>query len=218
MSSGFGIWPGYGLVFAATVLEFLGLPAPGGILVAIAAFQLAHQPLGLLSLIVVASLGSTVGDLPWYLVGRCGSARLLDFYCKFTLGSKTCVSNTESFFRRFGTSSLLFSKLLAGVRLFAPPMAGLAGYSLYSFLVLDWLGGILWAGFFVLSGLIFGPRLPFNISNQTILLLTIVPPVVFALLRLAKRAIRGSAEKAINLTSKSDVQSTTTAEAGARIP
>ena len=39
---------GYGFIFLATLLEFLGLPAPGGLPVALAAASLALGKLGLI--------------------------------------------------------------------------------------------------------------------------------------------------------------------------
>lgn len=141
MSPGHTVAISYGGIFLLSALEFLGLPVPGGIVPAVAGAHLTGKQQGLVSLILVASFGATVGDIPWYLLGRLRSKRLLHLYCKFTLGSAMCVVHTESFFHRFGILSLVFSKLVPGVRLFAPPMAGLTGYSLGSFLVLDWLGG-----------------------------------------------------------------------------
>ena len=193
------ISPGYWVVFLAAALEFLGLPAPGGILLAACAATAAQHSLDLASLILSGALGAAAGDIPWYFVGRSGGGRLLRLYCRFTLGSRTCVAHTESFFHRFGILSLVFSKFFPGVRLFAPPMAGLARYTLSEFLVLDLLGAILWATFFALAGRVFGPRFALAISGQTIWLLTIAPFVLFLLVRVVKRVVRGPAEDVLPL-------------------
>ncbi len=194
MLSGGTVSISYGLIFLGATLEFLGLPFPGGILVAVAGATLARGSLRLVPLICVAAVGAVAGETPWYFLGRLGSNRLLHLYCRFTLGSRTCVTHTESFFRRFGILSLVFSKFFSGVRLFAPPMAGLAGYSFRSFLVLDFVGGVLWAGSFALSGKILGPRLPVVMSGQTVWVLTLGPLLLFFLIRVVKRMMKGSAE------------------------
>ncbi len=100
----------YAFVFLSTALEFLGLPFPGGILVAIAGAAVARGKLRLIPLICVAALGAAAGETPWYFLGRFGGNHLLHLYCKFTLGSRACVAHTKSFFRRFGILSLVFSK------------------------------------------------------------------------------------------------------------
>ena len=125
----------YVFIFLMVALEFLGLPFPGGILVAIAGAAVVRGKLRLIALICVAALGAAAGETPWYFLGRFGGHHLLHLYCKFTLGSRACVANTKSFFHRFGILSLVFSKFFTGVRLFAPPMAGLVGYSFSSFLL-----------------------------------------------------------------------------------
>jgi membrane protein DedA with SNARE-associated domain len=56
----------YGFVFLMTMLEFLGLPAPGGILVAIVGAALPEGNMRLIPLICVAALGAAAGDTPWY--------------------------------------------------------------------------------------------------------------------------------------------------------
>lgn len=194
MTSGNILPAGYVFLLLMTSLEFFGLPVPGGLLVAVASAALPEGKLRLVPLIVVAAIGAAAGDTPWYFLGRFGGSRLLHLYCKFTLGSRACVSHTETFFHRFGILSLVVSKMFSGVRLFAPPMAGMMGYPFAAFLGLDLLGGFLWATVFVLAGRVFGPRLLLSMGNRTIWIITVVPFFLFFLVRVAKRAIKGPAE------------------------
>lgn len=197
MFSASGRSVGYGLVFLATLLEFLGLPAPGGLLVALAAAGLANGKTGFIPLICVAAIAAAAGDLPWYFLGRFGGMRLLRGYCKFTLGSRFCVKHAESFFRRVGSLSLVVSKLISGVRAFAAPIAGMQGYSFGRFVLLDLLGGFLWAAFFATAGRLIGPTLSFRIGNKTVLAITVVPFLIFLLFRIVRRAVKGPAEDAL---------------------
>ncbi len=146
-----------------------------------------------------------MGDAPWYFLGRYGGARVLHSYCKYTLGSRTCVANTERFFRRFGIQTLIFSKFFPGVRLFAPPFAGSAGYPFTSFLYLDMLGGFLWAGTLVLFGRILGPQIPWAFTTKWVWFFTFVPVVMFYLARLARRMIKGPAEESYPFKSMAEL-------------
>ncbi len=184
----------YGVIFLATLLEFLGLPAPGGLLVALAASSLGEEKMGLIPLICVAATAAAIGDIPWYFLGRFGGMPLLRGYCKFTLGSRSCVQHAESFFRRFGGFSLIVSKLISGVRAFVAPIAGIQGYSFVRFMLLDLLGGFFWAVFFAFTGWAFGSSLSLRVGNRGVVTMTAVPFLVFFLFRVVRRAVKGPAE------------------------
>jgi membrane protein DedA with SNARE-associated domain len=207
-----GHWLGLVVIFTATALEFLGLPAPGGPLpVFMAASSASNKEILLLTL--VAAVGSALGDAPWYFLGRIGGGRVLLAYCKFTLGSRSCVANTERLFNRYGIVTLTFSKFFPGVRLFAPPFAGSARYPFRSFFYLDLLGGFLWAGSLVLFGKLLGPQIPWAFTPRWVWAITIVPVVIFILARLAKRMIHGPAEEAFQLPLKSEPEHAMTSDA-----
>jgi membrane-associated protein len=195
------MWLGGSMIFAATLLEFLGLPAPGGPLIVLAAAASGTGVKGMLLLTLVAGVGAALGDAPWFFLGRFGGARVLRSYCKFTLGSRACVANTERFFHRFGILTLTFSKFFPGVRLFAPPFAGSAGYPFASFLYLDLLGGFLWAGSLVLFGRVLGPQFHWAFKAQWVWFFTFVPVAIFVLARVVRRMIKGPAEGAFPLPS-----------------
>lgn len=193
------LWFSSGLIFTATLLEFLGLPAPGGPLLVMAAAGPTTSNTGIFFLIIVAGLAAAAGDAPWYFLGRYGGARLLRSYCKYTLGSGACVANTERFFHRFGILALTFSKFVPGVRLFAPPFAGSAGYPFASFLYLDVLGGLLWAGSLVLLGRTLGPQIPWAFTTRWVLFFNFGPVTIFFIAKIVKRMIKGTAEEALQL-------------------
>jgi membrane protein DedA with SNARE-associated domain len=201
-SPGTGPALGYGIIFLVTIVEFLGLPAPGGPLVVLAAAQSATSNTGMVFLTLAGGIASAIGDAPWYFLGRYGGVRVLRFYCKFTLGSTACVSNTERFFRRFGVVTLVFSKFFSGVRLFAPPLAGYSGYSFPGFFILDLIGGFLWAGSLVLFGKILAPHIHWALSSEGIWILSFLPVGLFVLGRLFKRLMKGPGEEVIPLVSR----------------
>ncbi|TAM83394.1 MAG: DedA family protein [Acidobacteria bacterium] len=206
------LWLGSSAVFAAAVLEFLGFPSPGGPLVVLAGAEAASGNRGILFLTLVAGLGATLGEAPWYFLGRYGGTRVLHVYCKFTLGSRTCVLNTERFFRRFGILTLLFSKFFPGVRMFAPPFVGSAGYPIMGFFCLDLLGGFLWAGSLALSGRILGPHAPWVLTGQWVWVFTFAPVVVFLVGRLAKRMIKGPGENGLPFKSNPEPSGVSSAD------
>jgi membrane protein DedA with SNARE-associated domain len=108
---------------------------------------------------------------------------------------------------------LIFSKVFPGVRLFGSPFAGSAGYSFTSFVYLDLLGGLLWAGCLVLVGRVLGPQIPWAFT-RCVWTFTFAPVAIFLVARLARRMINGPAEESYPL--KSNAKPSVANIAGAR--
>jgi membrane protein DedA with SNARE-associated domain len=142
-------------VFVNVLLEQLGLPVPA-LPTLIVAGALAAQ--GLLSgtlVLVGAVAASLFADYLWYLLGRRQGYRVLRTLCRISLSPDSCVRQTESFFERYGLSSLLFAKFVPGFSTVAPPLAGASHAAVPAFLLWDAGGALLWAGSGFVLGAIF---------------------------------------------------------------
>lgn len=134
----------YLTVFLGLLLEYLGLPIPGELILL---FFGALVFWGKFKLLVVIAIGLTavlLGDHFWYFAGRRGGRKWLRWFCRATLGSAQCMARTEYFFQRFGPASLLFAKFVPGFRTFAMPMAGMTAVPFRRFFVFDLIGSFLW--------------------------------------------------------------------------
>jgi len=100
-------------------------------------------------------VASTLGSLPWFLAGQRFGHRTLKFTCKVSLSPDSCVRQTEAVFERHGAVTLLISKFVPGLAHVTPPLAGAFGFRLPSFLFLNAIGAILWAGAGLILGLLF---------------------------------------------------------------
>ncbi len=94
----------------------------------------------------------------WYFSGRLGGRRLLNAYCRLSLGSKRCQSRAREYFKRFGPLTIIIGRFVAGVRIFTAPMAGTGIISYPRYLLFDAVGALLWAGVFVGLGYLLGDR------------------------------------------------------------
>lgn len=133
---------GYLVVFGVLLLENLGLPVPGLIVLIIAGGLVAGGKLGLPLVIVAGVAGALIGDLVWYALGRWRGRPVLGFLCRLSLNPDTCVGSTERFFLRHGMPTLLIAKFLPGLNTVAPPLMGTLRARFGSFLAYD-LGGAL---------------------------------------------------------------------------
>lgn len=134
---------GYLVVFGVILLENLGLPVPGSIVLIVGGAFVAAGRLSLVLVVVLAVLAALLGDLAWYAGGRWRGRPILNFLCQLSLNPDTCVGTTERFFLRFGMPTLFFAKFLPGVNTVTPPLLGILRTPLVPFLAYDLAGALL---------------------------------------------------------------------------
>ena len=146
---------GLPLVFAAVLVEQMGLPLPAfpWLLAAgaLAAEDLVH-PASALLLVVAACL---LADVFWFYWGRLRGQRVLRLLCWMSLEPDTCVRRTQDLFGRYGLRSIAVNKFLPGISTVVPPLAGMTGIGLGVFLALDAIASLLYAGALLGLGYVF---------------------------------------------------------------
>ena len=145
------------VVATATFIDATGLPFPGRLFL-VAAGASAGDPMRAATLAVAGAVGAVAGDHLWYATGRLGGHSLLRAYCRLSLGSGRCVSRAREHFERFGPLTIIMGRFVAGVRIFAAPMAGTGLISYPQYLLFDAVGGLVWAGAFVGLGYLLGDQ------------------------------------------------------------
>lgn len=156
---GFLLRHGYPLLFALVLAEQLGAPIPAepfllamGALIGTGKYSFTEA----LSLSLIACLAA---DGVWYGIGRRKGSSVLKLLCRISLEPDSCVSSTRQTFKKLGGWALVIAKFVPGLSTVAPPMAGLSRMAWWRFLGADGLGGILWAGVFLLLGHVFRAQL-----------------------------------------------------------
>ncbi|MFD1050693.1 DedA family protein, partial [Kibdelosporangium lantanae] len=139
----------YLLVGGVVLIESLGIPLPGEI-VLVSAALLASQThhMDPLWIGVFASAGAIVGDSIGYLIGRKGGERLFAWAGrKFPkhFGPKT-IAKAKDLFQRKGVYAVFFGRFIALLRILAGPLSGSLHMPYGRFLAANALGGIVWAG------------------------------------------------------------------------
>lgn len=147
------------VLFVAVFAEQIGLPIPA-IPVLLAAGALAgtgRMDLG--AAVVLTVVACTLGDLIWYVLGRYKGRHVLGLLCRISLEPDSCVRQTESFFLRHGSWSLVLAKFIPGVSTVTPALAGLFAVTIRRFLLFNGLGAFLWAMAFIVPGYLFSSQL-----------------------------------------------------------
>ncbi|MBB0247087.1 DedA family protein, partial [Streptomyces alkaliphilus] len=138
----------YTLVTVVILIEMLGVPLPGEIILVSGALLASQGVVDPLWVGVCATFGACVGDSLGYLIGRKGGRPLFArlgrrFPHHF---SESNVAAAERAFERWGAWAVFFGRFVALLRIFAGPLAGVLRMPYGKFLAADLPGGVLWAG------------------------------------------------------------------------
>jgi membrane protein DedA with SNARE-associated domain/rhodanese-related sulfurtransferase len=146
---------GLALVFVNVLIEQLGLPVPAVPVLVLTGALAADGRLSALAVLGVALIASTLSDTAWYIAGRVYGTRVMKLLCRVSLSPDSCVRQTEAQFERWGRLALILGKFVPGLATIAPPLAGSMRLGWPSFLLLNSLGILLWAGAAVGAGMVF---------------------------------------------------------------
>jgi membrane protein DedA with SNARE-associated domain len=140
---------GYVGLFVLAVLSSACIPIPSEVAFGFAgalctAAVTGHVQFTLWAVIVVGTFGSLVGSVIAYEVGRSAGRTIVDRWGKWLLLSHRDLDNTERWFEKYGTASVLISRVVPFVRSFISVPAGIAEMNRPRFAVLTTIGSAVW--------------------------------------------------------------------------
>jgi membrane protein DedA with SNARE-associated domain/rhodanese-related sulfurtransferase len=150
---------GAAVLFAAVFIEQMGVPLPAmPWLLAAGALAGTGKMSGVVAL-SAATFGSVVADLIWFYLGRRYGNRVLKLLCRISIEPDSCVRRTQNVFTRYGMKGLVVAKFFPGLSTLAPPLAASAGVSFPRFFLFDAAGSLIYAGTFIVLGIVFSRQL-----------------------------------------------------------
>jgi membrane protein DedA with SNARE-associated domain len=156
---------GYLGVMLAMAIESAMVPLPSELILPFAGFlvsdttniePLTHSAWNFWIVVVVATLGNTLGSLIAYAIGAWGGRPFLERYGKYLLIRPHEIEAAERFFARWGAQTAFFSRLLPIVRTFISFPAGVARMPIRKFVVYSTAGAFLWSTALVWAGVQLG--------------------------------------------------------------
>jgi membrane protein DedA with SNARE-associated domain len=136
---------GYLAVFLGILLENLGIPLPGETITIVAGFLAGSGELNYWLVLICATLGAFIGGICGYSVGRYGGWQLLLTVSKFFRISEVQLEEFKDKFANNAVKAVFFGRFVALFRIFASPMAGVAGMPVGQFLGVNLAGAAAWA-------------------------------------------------------------------------
>ena len=152
---------GYIGVMIAMTIESAMIPLPSELILPYAGFlvsdtsqlePLTKGPWSFWIVVIVGTIGNTLGSLIAYAIGAYGGRPFLERWGKYLLIRHHELELAEHFFRRYGAATAFVSRLLPVVRTFISFPAGVARMPLLQFIVYSTAGAFLWSILLVYAG------------------------------------------------------------------
>lgn len=151
---------GYGAIFAAMFLENLFPPIPSEVIMPLGGFYVQQGKLALLPVVLAGLLGTVLGALPWYGIGRLVNEEKIEHWLSRHgrwLGiSPAELHRTRSWFNHHGTALVFWGRLIPGIRTLISVPAGIEMMPLAPFLLWTTAGSLIWTLLLTLAGLALG--------------------------------------------------------------
>jgi membrane protein DedA with SNARE-associated domain len=152
---------GYLGVMAAMAIESAMVPLPSELILPYAGFlvsdttqlePLTKGPWAFWIVVVVATIGNTIGSCIGYAIGAYGGRPFLHRWGRYLLIREHEIDAAERFFARYGAATAFFSRLLPVVRTFISFPAGVARMPIGRFIAFSTAGAFLWSIALVFAG------------------------------------------------------------------
>lgn len=149
-------------VMILMLAENLFPPIPSELIMPLAGFSAARGEMSLWTVIVAGVVGSLLGALFWYYVGRWfGIDRLKSWserYGRWLTISPDDIDAASEWFRRHGRLAVAIGRLIPAIRTVISIPAGMGGMPLGPFLGYTLVGTTIWVTFLAASGFILEAR------------------------------------------------------------
>jgi membrane protein DedA with SNARE-associated domain len=151
---------GYGAIFAAMFLENLFPPIPSELIMPLGGFYVQQQKLALVPVVLAGLLGTVLGALPWYGIGRLVNEERIEHWLerhgRWIGISPQELHRSREWFNRHGTALVFWGRLVPGIRTLISIPAGIEMMPLGPFLIWTTAGSLIWTLFLTVAGMALG--------------------------------------------------------------
>jgi membrane protein DedA with SNARE-associated domain len=181
----------YALVFAIAFIENVFPPSPSDTIIVFGGSLVGIGHTGFHETLLAATLGSTLGFMTMYQIGKWFGARILE-QGKVKFIPASSVQTVGEWFRKYGYWLIIGNRFLSGTRAVVSFFAGMSKLNLAYTTALCFLSALAWNGLLVTAGFYLGKnweRIGFYLStySQVVTGILIVGAVVLIARFLAKK-------------------------------
>jgi membrane protein DedA with SNARE-associated domain len=140
------------LMFAENVFP----PIPSEVIVPLAGFMVSKGELSFVGVVIAGTLGSVLGSLPFYYMGRKIEEkrlrRLTQKYGRWLTISEDDIDSAKVWFDKYGGWTVFFCRLIPGIRSLISLPAGIEQMNAISFILWSTAGMALWTTILTTAG------------------------------------------------------------------
>ncbi len=142
--------------------------------------KLLNVPVSLLMFCVLAAaiLGSLLGYLTGRYFGDSIQNREESLFFK-----KKYIENTQKYFEKYGSQTLVIARFLPVIRTFSPILAGIVKMKFYKFMIFNVLGAFIWTIVLVGGGFYFGEKFPWIVDYVQYIIFFFLGITTFTVIR-----------------------------------
>lgn len=153
---------GYFGILLLIAVENLFPPIPSEVILTFGGFMTTRTGLTPVGVIAVATLGSVLGAIILYYIGRIVSVermeKIVDRWGKILRVKKEDLHRADAWFDKHGNKAVFFCRMIPLIRSLISIPAGMSGMKLAPFLFYTTIGTIIWNTILVLLGTTLGER------------------------------------------------------------
>ena len=150
----------YLVIGFAMFLENIIPPIPSEIIMPLGGFFVYQGNLNFYVLVFFGLLGTVLGALPWYYLGKLLNEKKLSNFIeskgKFLGITVQDLAKSRKWFDKYGVSLVFWGRLVPGIRTLISVPAGIELMPLGKFLVWTSFGSLIWVMILTIAGYIFG--------------------------------------------------------------
>ena len=149
----------YLTICLAMFLENIIPPIPSEIIMPLGGFFVYQQKLNFFILVFWGLLGTILGSLPWYYLGRLVNEKRLSNFLekkgKYLGISSNDLTKSKRWFEKYGVPLVFWGRLVPGIRTLISVPAGIELMPLRKFLIWTTLGSFIWVAILTYAGYLF---------------------------------------------------------------
>ena len=154
----------YLTICLAMFLENIIPPIPSELIMPLGGFFVYQQKLNFYFLVFWGLLGTILGSLPWYYLGRLVNEKRLSNFLekqgKYLGISTNDLIKSKKWFEKYGVSLVFWGRLVPGIRTLISVPAGIELMPLRKFLIWTTFGSLIWVALLTYGGYLFGENYP----------------------------------------------------------
>lgn len=147
---------GYHGITVLMALESACIPIPSEIIMPFSGYLVWEGKFLFSQVVIWGTVGNLIGSIIAYSVGFYGGRPLIEKYGKYILISSRELEWADNWFKKYGSISVLFSRMLPVVRTFISLPAGIAKMPFWKFCAYTFFGSLPWSFVLAYGGLIAG--------------------------------------------------------------